>query len=103
MSGDDQQFVARVQRVDEEGRQRYGDQWGVLLDAISKQNPQGINNDVMAHVVAQPNAADILAAGGRDAMINLATAGDQHADRAYSQMREAERREYRLLKGRGPG
>jgi hypothetical protein len=97
---DDQQFVARVQKVDDEGRQRYGDQWGVLLDAISKQNPQGINNDVMAHVVAQPNAADILGAAGKDAMIHLATAGDQQVDRQYSQMREEERRQWRILKGR---
>jgi hypothetical protein len=99
---DDQQFVARVQKVDDEGRQRFGDDWGKFIDAIGRANPQGINNDVMAHVVSQPNAADILAAGGKEAMIAMASNGDREADRAYSQIRNEERRQYRLLRGRGP-
>jgi hypothetical protein len=100
----DEQFVQRVQQVDQEGRQRFGDDWGRYMDAIGRANAGNSQlGTVLQHVVAQPNATDLIAAGGRDAMINLATNGDDAANRAYSQMREAERREHRLSKGRGPG
>jgi hypothetical protein len=101
---DEQQFVQRVQQVDQEGRQRFGDDWGRFMDAIGRANAGNSQlSAALQHVIAQPNATDVIAAGGKEALITLATNGDDQANRTYSEMRANERREHRLSKGRGPG
>jgi hypothetical protein len=97
------ELVRRVQKVEQEGAEKYGDQWQTYISAISRANPAGIPDEAWKPILDRPDAADVIAAGGREALINMATNGDDQANRAYSQMREAERREHRLSKGRGPG
>jgi hypothetical protein len=98
---ENEQLVARVERVQREGEEKYGSQWNRYIGAIGQANPKGISDEVWRHVLSQENAADLIAAGGRTAMIALADTDDT-VSRAYSEMREAERKEYRLMKGRGP-
>jgi hypothetical protein len=98
---ENEQLVARVERVQREGEEKYGSQWNRYIGAIRQANPKGISDEVWRHVLSQENAADLIAAGGRTAMIALADTDDT-VSRAYSEMREAERKEYRLMKGRGP-
>jgi hypothetical protein len=98
------QLVARVQSVEEEGKQRFGHkEWGTYVGAIAAANPRGVDGAVMQHVLAQPNASDLIAMAGRDALIAAASNGDDQSNRAYSELRAQERREHRLSKGRGPG
>jgi hypothetical protein len=97
---ENEQLVARVQRVQAEGEEKYGSQWNQYISAIGRANPGGIPDEAWKLILNRPDACDVIAAGARDCLINLATAGDEHADRQYSQMRELERKEWRLLKGR---
>jgi hypothetical protein len=100
---ENEQLVARVQRVQAEGEEKYGtDRWGTYISAISRANPQGIPDQAWGPILDRPDACDVIAAGGREALITMATNGDREADRTYSQMREKERKEFRLLRGRGP-
>jgi hypothetical protein len=96
------ELIRRAEQVEAEGRSKYGDSWGKYVDAISKVNPNGVDPAAMHQVLSQSNAADILAAGGRTAMIALADT-DEIASRDYARMRDQERKEHRLSRGRGPG
>jgi hypothetical protein len=96
------ELIRRAEQVEAEGRSKYGESWGKFVDAISRVNPNGIPAEAMHQVLSRSDAADVFAAGGREAMINMASNGDREADRAYSLMRNEERRQYRLLRGRGP-
>jgi hypothetical protein len=91
----------RAVQIDREGQTRYGDSWPKLMNAISRANPNGIAPESLRQVLAQPNAADVIAAAGRDFLIDAATNGDRQSEREYSEIREKERTAHRRLKGRG--
>jgi hypothetical protein len=96
------ELVRRAEQVEQEGRQRYAEDWPKFVDAISRMNPNGIAPEAMHAVLGQQNAADILAAGGKEALINLSDAGDKEAEYIYNEIRQRERKSHRLLRGRGP-
>jgi hypothetical protein len=81
-------LVRRAEQVEQEGRTRYGDDWSKYVDAIGRMNPNGIAPEAMHAVLGQQNAADILAAGGKEALVNLSDAGDREAEREYAKIRE---------------
>jgi hypothetical protein len=91
----------RAAQVEREGQARFGDGWPKLVNAISRANPGGVAPESMRQVLAQPNAADVIAAAGRDFLIDAATNGDRQSERDYSEIREKERAAHRRLKGRG--
>jgi hypothetical protein len=99
----DEQFVQRVQQVDEEGKQRFGDDWGQYVTAIGRANPGGIAPEAWRQVLTTPDPAAIIAQGGKEALVNLSDAGDKEAEYAYNEIRQRERKHYRLMRGRGPG
>lgn len=93
-------LVARVQQLDEEGRQRFGDEWSKYIDAIGRANPSGIAPEAWRQILARQDAADLVVAGGREALVNMATNGDKEAEYTYGKIREQERQNWRRYKGR---
>ena len=67
----------RAAQVEREGQARYGDGWPKLMNAIGRANPNGIAPESLRQVLAQPNAADVIAAAGRDFLIDAATNGER--------------------------
>jgi hypothetical protein len=96
------ELARRAEQVEAEGRSKYGENWSKYVDAIGRVLPNNVTPEAWRQVLDQADAVDRIAAGARDVMIALASDGDDQANRTYSQMREEERREYRLLKNRGP-
>jgi|SRR5271154_4237671 len=88
----------RAAQIETEGRTRFGDDWPRLLGAISK--TPGLNQAALLEVMKQGNAVDLLAAAGRDSLINQASDGDRQADTTYSELRTREREKFRRLRGR---
>jgi hypothetical protein len=98
---DENQLAAKVLEIETEGKSRHGDAWGKYVDAIARANSNNPQlGAAMKEVLGQPDPCAIIAAGGREALINLADQGDEAADRTYAKIREAERQEYRTLRGR---
>jgi hypothetical protein len=96
------ELARRAEAVEAEGRSKYGENWGRYVDTLGRVLPKDVSPEAWRQVLGQANAVDVLAATAKDVMIALASDGDDQANRTYSQMREEERREYRLLKNRGP-
>ena len=76
---------SRAAAVERDGQARFGDGWPKLVNAIARANPNGIAPESLRQVLAQPNAADVIAAAGRDFLIDAATNGDRQSERDYSE------------------
>ncbi len=92
-------FENLVQRIDAEGKQRFGDDWPRLLGAVGRQTG-GLTPEAMKQVLAQPDPAAQLARAGRENLLTEVANGNRDSERAYAEMRERERAEYRRYKGR---
>jgi hypothetical protein len=79
--------VQRVQQIEAEGKSHFGPTWDTYINAIGRVN--GANQQQLAtamrEVLATDDPTSVIAAGGREALINLADGGDEAADRAYAQ------------------
>jgi hypothetical protein len=95
------ELTRRAEQVEAEGRSKYGENWGKMVDTLGRVLPSDVSPEAWRQVLGQADAADRIAAGAKDIMIALASDGDDAANRTYSQMREAERKEHRLMR-RGP-
>jgi hypothetical protein len=96
----DPDFDDRVKEVEAEGKDRYGDNWPRLIGALGRRNPGGISPDAMRQTLAQPHAVELLAAAGRDSLLDAASNGDRDAEKTYAAIREEEREAHRLYKKR---
>jgi len=95
----DEKLMQDCQRVEQAGSARYGaDRWKASLDAIGRQG--GVSEANMRQIVTAPDAAGLLYAMGREALLQQSDAGDHESERIYRQMREDERAEYRKYRGR---
>lgn len=93
-------FANRVQKVDADGKARFGEaNWNQMMDAIKAQTNGGVPVDVMKNVLAQPDPTRLLADGGKEALLSLSDSGDHEAEKTYRVIRQKEREDYR--KGRG--
>lgn len=98
----EEQLKTRAVDVQADGVARFGEQnWGRAVAALSRANvkPEAVGK-VISEAATVSDAANVLMAGGRDRLIAEASDGDQQAEIAYAEMREAERKAYRQSKGR---
>jgi hypothetical protein len=99
---DEEQLKSRAVDVQNDGTARFGERdWGVCVAALSR---CGIKPAKLAEVIGEAatvsDAANIIMAGGRDRLIAEASDGDRAAANAYAELRERERKAYRLSRGR---
>jgi hypothetical protein len=100
MSDDD--LTRTVERVEQDGKSRFGDAWGQYISAIGKVHGGHPKlGEAMREVLSQADPAAVIAQSGRESLIALADSDDE-ANRSYSEIRQRERDHYRLMKGRGP-
>lgn len=98
----EEQLKSRAESVQADGVARFGEKdWGVAVAALSRANIKPENlAQVIGEAATVADASNIIMAGGRDRLIAEASDGDRQAERAYAEIREAERKAYRLSKGR---
>jgi hypothetical protein len=81
---DDEQLNQRAAVVEAEGVHRFGEKaWRNYLGAIGKVSGGQVSADELKTVIAQPNAADLMAQAGREALMRLASDGDDESSRVY--------------------
>jgi hypothetical protein len=96
----DDALSRRAQEVESAGKTKYGDRgWQDRIDALAG---IGAGGAPLAEVIKQPNALDLLDFAARQAMLQQMSNGNIDAEAAYSKIREQERHDWRLARGRGP-
>jgi hypothetical protein len=96
---DEDQQSHRLAAVDTEGRQRFGDDaWTTMCGSMGR---QGVNREVLANIIAAPNAVSTLARIGQEALLlemqgseRIYTSEYRDLDQAYRALRDAQRQEY---------
>jgi uncharacterized membrane protein len=92
----DDEMMQRAQAVEAAGKAKFGESWSKFIAALGN---RGIRQDQLVGVIQQQNGADLIAAAGREALIDAAD--DSHeANTVYSEIRDEERKKYRRSKGR---
>jgi hypothetical protein len=95
---DDEQMQRRAETIEAEGKQRFGEKvWPQLLGALGK---RGVDRAALANVMRSPDAVTVLGAAGKEALLDAASNGDAEAERAYGELRNAERKAHALAHGR---
>jgi hypothetical protein len=96
----DYDITARMQAVEAEGQRTYGKTtFENYLTSIRKAVGT-VPEASLRQVLDQPDAADRLAALGKEAMLQLMANGDKLAEQQYAEIRQVERDNYRAYKGR---
>lgn len=98
----EEQLTQRAQVVEQRGREKYGnDVWPELVASLGR---AGIVGQPVAQAIVQPDAVDRIARTAREALLLEVGGNDtsvaRNAERTYTEIREAEREQYRKLKGR---
>ena len=88
---------ARAKAVEQQAEAKYGAE--MFRAGISALAAQSVDPEAVTRMIMKPNAADLVMAAGRDAMIKAAD-NDTAAARQYAELREKERAAHRKLKGR---
>jgi hypothetical protein len=97
----DDATAQRLKDIETEGKRRFGDAtWANYVRAIGRANPNGIPQDVLRATLSQSNAEDVFAEAGRHCLMDAASNGDNESERAYSEIRAAERKAFRERRGR---
>jgi hypothetical protein len=100
----DNQLAQRAAYVDGEGRKTYGDAaWTTLCGAMGA---QGVTPQVLAPLVARGDAVEALARLGQEAVLRelqtrrVSDPNYSDLENAYSKVRNHQRHEHRMNKGR---
>jgi hypothetical protein len=98
----DEKLSREVNAVDAQAKQRFGEeQWATAIDALGKAaGPAGIPEDAMRQILQQPDPAGVLMNAGKEALLQRSDAGDTQAEYEFARIRQAEREQYRKLRGR---
>ena len=95
-------FQKKLSNVNEQAEARFGkENWNTAVAALHRALPQGMSNADMTQILARPDPAGILYAGGREQLLTESDAGNRESELAYSRIRQQEREQHRKLKGRG--
>lgn len=95
----------RIHKLNDEGVTRYGkDGWERRMGAIGRV----VTDPNQRHALVSAAVSDADAVGrldhmGREALLQLAQAGDAEADRVYGEIRRKEREAHWIAKGRISG
>jgi hypothetical protein len=102
MSEVDPKLAAAATEIENDGLRRFGkDTWPVLVDAVNKSIPRGVDPaDVLKTAISSGDAAHAIARAGREALAIIGSSGNHEAEREYRKLRTAEREEYRKSRGR---
>jgi len=98
----DENFNKRLSDLEAQGKQRFGaENWDTTIAAIGRAvGSAGISRPAMDQILQQADPAAFLNNAGREQLINEASNGNRESEMAYSKMRNAEREQWRKLKGR---
>ena len=92
---------AKLKLLDAEGKLRAGEaQWQTEMNYIAKAG--GFSLEQIDHLLKTPDSAvDTIRHISREATLHAMQNGDKGAEQSYSERREAERKAWREMKGRG--
>ena len=98
----DEQLTRRAEDVEKAGRDKFGNLiWPEMVGALGR---AGIVGEPIAQVIQTPDAVDRIARATREALLNEMSSTDtgisRNAERTYLDLRDAEREQYRKMKGR---
>jgi hypothetical protein len=100
MTDVDPALAQKAQDIEITGKARYGDNWPVMVDAISRVLPKTVNPiEVVRAAAATDDPARTIAAAGKEALAAMASDGNREAETAYSKIRSEERTAYRRSRG----
>jgi hypothetical protein len=93
-------FNAKLNSIEQSGKARFGNDWDVSMQALKRAVPGGIPPADMAQIAAQPDPANTLMWLGRHQLMAEASDGNAESERAFTKIRQAERKAHSESKGR---
>ena len=97
---DDNEFANTLNRLDADGKDRFGDRWPTLMSALRKETGGLSVTDMQNVVLNSADPAALLAEAGRESLLQQADRGDNESEAQYRAMRQSERDAYRKAKGK---
>src|SRR5262249_29486756 len=94
-------FVARMNEIHAEGSERYGKKNFESATRAIATITGGLTPEQMAAAASMPDAAERFMHGGMDSLCRLAANGDEAANRAYTEIRNEQRKAYRASRAGG--
>lgn len=99
MSDDD--LNARAAEVEKTGVAKYTEPfWRSAIGAVGRAAGDKLTPDVMRQVLGRVDAADALYNAGKEVLASEASDFNADSERVYSEIRNSERRQYAISRGR---
>jgi len=95
---------AKLNAIEQNGRARFGEaNWNSTVEAIKRATAAhgGTAAEYMTAIAGSPDPAGLLMQWGRHCLMDAASSGDAESERAYTKIRQAERKAHAEYKGRG--
>ena len=94
-------FNAKLTAIEQSGKARFGEaDWNTSIEALKRAAPNGLSASDMAQLAAQPDPAAAIMNIGRHVLMSEASDGNAESERAYTKMRQRERKAHAEYKGR---